>query len=160
EIAAREPVFLLGHDWGGAIAWRLANRYPEMIDRLVILNCPHFSVMEQRLRSSLTQLLMSWYIFFFQIPKLPEYFLGRKNYSTLVNALCSHSRQGSFSEQEIEIYRQAWKQPGALTAMLNWYRAAFRDRAAFRAPSRPIRTPRIKVPTLLVWGAKDHALGR
>lgn len=154
EIAAREPVLLLGHDWGGAIAWRLANRYPEMIDRLVILNCPHFSVFEQRLRSSLMQLLKSWYIFFFQIPKLPEYFLGRRNYSTLASALCSKSRQGSFSEQEMEIYRQAWKQPGALTAMLNWYRAAL------RTPSKPTRTPRIKIPTLLVWGAKDHALGR
>ena len=154
EIAAQEPVFLLGHDWGGAIAWRLANRYPEIIDRLVILNCPHFSVFQQRLSSSLMQLLKSWYIFFFQIPKLPEYFLGRKNYSILVEALCSRSRQGSFSEQEIEIYRQAWKQPGALTAMLNWYRAVF------RAPSKPTRTPRVRVPTLVVWGAKDHALGR
>lgn len=154
ESAAREPIFLLGHDWGGVIAWLLANRYPEMIARLVILNSPHFSVIQQRLRSSLMQLLKSWYIFFFQIPKLPEYFLGRRNYRTLVKALCSRSRKGTFSDQEIEIYRQAWQQPGALTAMLNWYRAVF------RTPSKPIKTPRIKVPTLLVWGAKDHALGR
>ncbi len=154
EGVTREPVYLLGHDWGGAVAWRLANRHPHLIERLVIANCAHHAVMEHQLRSNFRQLRRSGYMFFFQIPTLPEYVLARKDYRWLVQQLCARSRPGSFSEPEIETYRQAWKQPGALTAMLNWYRAMM------RTPLKAVATPRIKVPTLLIWGAKDHALGR
>jgi epoxide hydrolase 4 len=153
ESETREPVHLIGHDWGGAIAWRLVNRYPHLVERLVIVNAAHFAVMQQELRSNFRQLLRSWYIFLFQIPKLPEYLLSRNDYRVLVKALCSRSRKGSFSEREIESYREAWKQPGALTAMLNWYRAAVQE------ATKAVETPRIEVPTLLIWGAKDHALG-
>lgn len=153
ESGTRERVHLLGHDWGGAIAWRLANRYPHLVERLVIVNAAHFAVMQQQLFSNVRQLLRSWYIFFFQIPKLPEYLLARRGCRALVKALCSRSRAGSFSEHEMESYREAWKQPGALTAMLNWYRAAVQE------PTRAVATPRIEVPTLLIWGARDHALG-
>lgn len=153
ENSTREPVYLLAHDWGGIVAWRLASRYPELIERQVIFNTPHFEVMRQQLQSNIKQRLRSWYMYFFQIPWLPEYLLARKNYRALEKTLCSRSRPGSFSEQDVENYREAWKQPGALTAMLNWYRAAL------RRESKPTEAYRIKVPTLLVWGAKDHALG-
>jgi pimeloyl-ACP methyl ester carboxylesterase len=153
EAAAGQPVYLLAHDWGGVVAWRLANQYPELIKRQIILNAPHFKVMRHHLRTNARQFLRSWYIYFFQLPWIPEFFLERKIYRALEQALCSRSRPGSFSPQEIECYREAWKQKGALTAMLNWYRAAL------RVKSIPRETYRIKVPTLLVWGVKDHALG-
>lgn len=151
--AARQPVYLLAHDWGGVVAWRLANRYPELIERQIILNTPHFEVMRRHLRTNARQIFRSWYIYFFQLPWLPEFFLGRKNFRAFEEALCSRSRPGSFTAQEIECYREAWKQEGALTAMLNWYRAAWRVKPI------PPETCRIKVPTLLVWGIEDHALG-
>ena len=154
EGATREPVYLLGHDWGGAVAWRLANCHPHLVERLVVVNCAHYAVMEQQLRSNFRQLLRSWYMFFYQLPRLPEYVLARRDYRAFVKSLCSRIRPGSFTEQDIETYRQAWKQPGTLTAMLNWYRAMM------RVPLKAVETPRIKVPTLLIWGAKDPYLGR
>jgi pimeloyl-ACP methyl ester carboxylesterase len=152
DASGRKRIVLCGHDWGGVVAWRLANRYPEKVSRLVIANAPHFAVMMRHILSTPTQLLRSWYMFFFQLPKLPEYGLSRNNFGALVKAFRRTSRPGSFSESELESYRSAWQQPGAANAMLNWYRAAFRRRGG-RGDS-----PRITVPTLLIWGAKDHAL--
>ena len=154
KSAGRGKVTLFGHDWGGAVSWWVANRNPDLIDRLIVVNAAHFAVMLQHMTTNVRQLLRSWYIFFFQIPRLPEYFLRRRNYRALVNALTTHSRPGTFSAAEVDLYRSTWRQPGSLTSMLNWYRALMRGRLTLGD------TIRITVPTLLLWGAQDHALGR
>jgi pimeloyl-ACP methyl ester carboxylesterase len=87
-------------------------------------------------------------MFFFRLPKMPDFALRRKNFRALAGSLRGSSRYGSFSKVDVEQYRQAWRQPGALTAMLNWYRALFQS-------ARSATRPHITVPTLLIWGAKD-----
>ena len=154
EAAGRERAAVIGHDWGAAVAWWTAGRYPERVSRLGILNAPHGSVMAKRLRSSFSQLRKSWYIFFFQIPWLPELILRRDNWRAMVRALKATSRPGTFSEADLARYREAWSQPGAMTAMINWYRAASR-----RVPTMG-RTAKITVPTLMIWGAQDRFMDR
>ncbi len=155
DAAGRDRAILIGHDWGAAVAWWTANKYPERLERLVILNVPHHSVMRRAMMRNPRQTLRSWYIFFFQIPWLPETLLGAFHARGLTQMVKSSShRPGTFRDSDIARYREAWSQPGALTAMINWYRAMFR-RAVQRLPRR-----RITVPTLMVWGTHDVALGR
>ncbi len=150
----REKISLVGHDWGAGVAWWVAEKYPESLEKLVIINVPHGSVMLNNLKHNPTQLLKSWYMFFFQIPWLPEAIARFRNWHLLVNTLRKTSRIDTFTDSDIEYYRQAWSQPEAYTSMLNWYRALFQKRPKLS----PIH--RITVPTLLIWGAKDIFLGR
>ncbi len=154
DATGRQRVFLIGHDWGAGIAWWLASKYADRLERLVILNVPHSHVMRRNLRQNPAQLLKSWYIFFFQIPWLPETIARLGNWQMLMQALQRSSRPGTFTDADIELYRQAWSQPGAYTSMLNWYRAMAQKQPKASA------NPRIAVPTLLIWGAKDMFLGR
>lgn len=154
DAAGREKVYLIGHDWGAAIAWWIAMKYPERLHKLAVLNVPHPVVMEHTLRTSFKQLRKSWYIFFFQIPLLPELAFKRRDGRVMAASMRRTARKGSFSEEDLQKYREAWAKPGATTGMLNWYRAFFRAR-----PPIP-KDVRIKVPTLLIWGARDIALGR
>lgn len=152
ESTGHERVTLIGHDWGAAVAWRVAEHYPERLARLVILNVPHPAVMAEMLARNRWQFLKSWYIGFFQIPRLPEALLGAVDAWGLANMLLAGSNRGSIGDADIAQYIQAWQQPGALTAMLNWYRAAFQRRP-------PLSTDvRITVPTLILWGERDLAL--
>ena len=144
------PAVLVGHDWGAAIAWRVAVRYPQLVSRLVAMDVPHPTVMDAALRHDPRQLLRSWYVFALQVPRLPERQLQADGFRRLVGQLRSGAKAGSFSEAEVEEYRRAWSQPGALRAMLSWYRAAVRRRAA------PFAAPRVTVPTLVMWGAADR----
>jgi len=147
----RERFFLAGHDWGAAVAWSVALQHPERVSRLAILNVPHPSVMLRFLRTNRRQMLRSWYIFWFQIPSLPEMLFSAFEFRTGTKALVSSSRTGTFSEEDLARYRVAWSQPGALTAMIHWYRALFRFRTQF--PDRTVR-----VPTRILWGARDAFL--
>ena len=141
---------LIGHDWGGIVAWRVASDFGERVERLAILNAPNLDVMTKHLWSHPGQLLKSGYVAFFQLPFAPEMALGAANHTVLAGALKSSSRPGTFSDEEIEVYRSAWSQPGAMTAMLGWYRAL---------PALPRREARrIAVPTQIVWGDQDTAL--
>jgi pimeloyl-ACP methyl ester carboxylesterase len=153
DATGKERVVLCGHDWGGAVAWQLANKHPEKLSHLVIVNAPHPDILRRQLKSSLAQLMKTWYMLFFRLPKLPEYVLRRNNFRALAGSLRGSSRHGCFSKTEIENYRQAWRQPGALTAMLNWYRALFQTKPSAARPN-------ITAPTLLIWGAKDHYFRR
>ena len=132
------PAYLAGHDWGAVIAYQTAMRHPELLRKLAILNVPHTERMLAGFRT-LRQLRKSWYMFFFQIPRLPEYLLARDNFSFAKRSLRADS-PGAFSDADLERYAQAWAQPGALTGMVNYYRAALRRSPAPRwhssCPSR------------------------
>lgn len=154
DVAGQEQAYLIAHDWGAGVAWRAARLFPERFRKMVILNGPHGSVMRKHLASNRSQLLKSWYMIFFQLPWLPELILRANNWSGLVWGLKGSGKRDTFDEEKIEKYRQAWTQPGAMTAMLNWYRATFRIRLARRASRK------VKVPTLLIWGTEDKFLGR
>jgi len=152
QAHALQRVSLIGHDWGAAVAWWAAAAHAERIERLVILNVPHLKVMARALRTNWRQRLRSWYIAFFQIPRLPELLLRAGGFAGMVAAMRRSGRPGTFSAAELNTYRQAWAQPGALTAMLNWYRAAARYRPRISLQGK------IQVPTLMIWGARDTAL--
>ncbi len=96
----------------------------------------------------------SWYIFFFQLPRLPEASLRRNNWTNAIRALKGSARRGTFGDADLAAYRAAWSQPGAIAGMINWYRAAVRRQGKMS------RLGRIVTPTLMIWGAHDIALGR
>lgn len=154
DAAGQEQAYLVGHDWGAGVAWWVAGKYPERLSKLVIINVPHWVVLNQHLHGSLAQMRKSWYIFFFQLPWLPEATYRARSWAVLTRSLVSSSRPGTFSERDIDIYRRAWAQPQAIRSMINWYRALAR-----KAPAPPV-SPRITVPTLLIWGVQDTFLGR
>lgn len=153
----RERAFVAGHDWGAAVAWALAAAHPERVAKLAILNVPHPAVMTRNLfGGNWRQLRRSWYIFFFQIPGLPEQMLSANAYRGLRGTLKRTSRPGTYSGDDLDQYVTAWSQPGALSAMLGWYREA--ARATLRR--RPFaRRGRITPPTVILWGEQDTALG-
>jgi pimeloyl-ACP methyl ester carboxylesterase len=136
------------------VAWWLALRHPERVERLAILNAPHPPLMWRALRRNPRQMLRSWYVFLIQLPWLPEWGGRRRNWADVVQAMASSARPGTFTPEDFDRYRAAWSQPGAYHAMLNWYRAALRSR-----PREPADL-RIRVPTLLLWGARDKFLGQ
>jgi pimeloyl-ACP methyl ester carboxylesterase len=154
DAAGRERAFLVGHDWGAAVAWWAAAKYPQRVARMVAINVPHPVVMRRHVRRSPRQLAKSWYIGFFQLPWLPETVARLGNWRVVVEMLRRSSRPATFADADLDRYRAAWSQPGAYTAMLNWYRAIVRH------PPDPLPNPRIAAPTLLLWGASDVALSR
>lgn len=151
--AARAVV--VGHDWGGGIAWETALRYPEVVEKLVVLNAPHPEVFFRELRT-LAQLRRSWYMLMFQLPWLPEWQLSRRNFAAFDRLFREGpARQGAYSPVDIQRYKDAFARPGALTAALNYYRAAFRSLFRRQTP----RNPRTELPTLVIWGERDRYLG-
>lgn len=147
----QQKIFLAGHDWGAAVAWSAALLHRGRIAKLAVLNGPHPSVMRRYVYTRLPQTVRSWYIFFFQIPCLPEALLSAFHFRAAARALQESGRPGTFSQEDLKQYRAAWSQPGALTAMINWYRAAIRHRIPF--PDRTVR-----VPTRILWGERDRFL--
>jgi epoxide hydrolase 4 len=148
-----EKAIIVGHDWGAVVTWWTAIRYPERLNRIVIMNGPHPQVFLKMIRKNPRQMLRSLYFFFFQLPWLPEFLMTRNNGTLMAKLLKISARHGTFSDAEIDAYKRAWSQPGAITAMLNWYRAAFQTQ-----PTRPPANQRVSVPTLVIWGMKDIAL--
>lgn len=154
DAAGQEKVFLIGHDWGAGVAWWLAAKFPERLSKMVVMNVPHGAVMQKHLRSNFAQIRKSWYIIFFQIPWLPEFLARQGNWKFLTKLLRNSSRHDTFTHSDLDKYREAWSQPNAFRSMLNWYRSYVR-----KPPTLPAN-PRITVPTLLIWGVRDIALGR
>ena len=157
---------IVGHDWGGLIAWEVAGRRPDVVDRLAILNAPHPELYDRELRS-LDQLLRSWYILYFQLPVVPDRLLGAFD-ARLVRWLFENASEfeNAFTPEDIDRYCRAVSRPGAPTAAINYYRALFRATIRDELPllSRPGHPPgamqagRIDVPTLVCWGLQDVAL--
>lgn len=146
-----ERAHVVGHDWGGIIAWHLAMWHPERVGKLAILNAPHPHRMLQGLRT-LRQLKKSWYFFFFQLPWLPEARMRLGNFELLRRLFRFHpARRSAYDEEDIELLVSALAAEGAATAAINYYRAALRVRA------RPLRP--IEKPVLIIWGQLDKNLG-
>lgn len=151
EYAGCETFHLVGHDWGAAVAWWYGMHHSERLRSLTVINVPHPTVFESTLKSNVRQLLKSWYMFYFQLPKLPEFMMSLMNFNRLKQTLVKSSNTGSFDSKILSQLETAWSQPGALTGMLNWYRAALR---------RPVIASNLTVscPTRILWGENDIAL--
>jgi pimeloyl-ACP methyl ester carboxylesterase len=151
----RDRAHVVGHDWGAVIAWSLAVAHPELVTSLTVCNAPHPAAYLDALRGGVwRQWLASYYIGIFQIPALPERVLVAQGARRLRNILTRTSAPGTYTERDLEAYTSAWLKPGAMAAMLGWYRAAPR---LTRSASRPYRG-HIQAPTTIVWGEQDIAL--
>jgi pimeloyl-ACP methyl ester carboxylesterase len=147
-----EKVNLVGHDWGALVAWMLAIKHPEKLHRLGIINVPHPAVMKRFLRRDLEQMRRSLYALFFQIPWLPEIILRGGDWRVAASGLRRSGRPHAFADEDIASYKEAWSQSGAMTAMLNWYRAVV------RYPPEITNDMQVHVRTLILWGVQDFAL--
>lgn len=149
---------LVGHDWGAVVAWTVALNHPERLEKLAILNVPHPDVMVDFVLHNRTQRKKSWYVFFFQIPLYVEWILSKNDFEYLARMLTLSGRRNTFTEADVVEHKKAWSQKGALTGMLNWYRAAVRRglRYTFSRKKSPAR--RVKIPTMMLWGRRDIAL--
>jgi pimeloyl-ACP methyl ester carboxylesterase len=148
-----ESAHVVGHDWGGTVAYLTAMEHPDVVKRLAVLNVAHPARMLESLRT-VRQLRKSWYVIFFQVPVVPEWLLAAKGFASTKRSLRAAS-PGAFSDADIERYVDAWSQPGALTGMINYYRAALRQ-----SPRTALaRMRRIDVPVLVIWGERDAYLG-
>lgn len=155
DASGASETILIAHDWGAVIAWYFAMRQLRPLDRLIICNVPHPGVMRQAM--SWQQLKRSWYVFFFQIPRLPEWLLGRENARGIGEMIRSSAcNPGLFPDELVAVYSNNAAQPGALTAMINYYRALVRGGGARRQQQQGF--PVIRTPTLMVWGEEDVAL--
>jgi pimeloyl-ACP methyl ester carboxylesterase len=160
EALGHRKAIVVGHDWGGAVAWATAMMRPEVVDRLIVMNCPHPARFGKELRRNPRQMLRSWYMLFFQIPRLPEYLFRRRNYELLASALRDGTIQKNvFTDRDLDYYRAAFHNPYSITAAINYYRAALRSGIGGSGQDN-WTDRRIEAPTLLIWGEQDFALGK
>lgn len=156
DASGAKQVTLIAHDWGAVIAWAFAMGRLRPLERLVIMNVPHPACFERGIRT-LRQLRRSWYIFFFQIPWLPEALIAARGYEAIERSFRGMAVDKSrFPDEVIDVYKKNAAEPGALTAMVSYYRAIPRSLGIQRARGYP----KIEVPTLMVWGEQDAALGK
>lgn len=151
QQASDGPAFLVGHDWGGVIAWLVAALRPELVRRLAILNAPHPAAYREELRHNPGQWLRSSYMMFFQIPGIPERVLRARDFALLERTW--RKLPEAFTSHDIAEYKKAFSGPDGLRGPIHYYRAAFRH------PSFDWdRLPSVAVPTLLIWGERDPYL--
>jgi epoxide hydrolase 4 len=147
-----ESAFVVGHDWGGTIAWTMAMNHPEVVDRLAILDAAHPRTLQEGLPHP-GQLRRSWYFFYFALPGLPEQQVRAGRFRFFRRFL--RDARPPYTPQELDRYVEAWSQPGAVTAMINYYRCSVRTPPKkAKAAIRPISSP-----TLVIWGQRDRFLG-
>jgi pimeloyl-ACP methyl ester carboxylesterase len=156
EALGESRAHVVGHDWGANVAWMFAMRFPDHLDRLVICNVPHPLVFSKHLLTWRQGLKRSWYVFFFQLPWLPERMVAAGDFKSIRTILkWDPVNKKAFSDDDIERYVEAMRQPNALTSAINYYRAIFRlNKARRKAMVAPIHRP-----TLMIWGLQDRYLG-
>lgn len=149
---------IVGHDWGAGVAWAVAQKHPERISKLAVMQVPPAAAWRANL--TLRQLLRSWYMFFFQLPRVPEWAISRKNLSGIDRTFRERVvNKDAFTDSDIELYKEALRQSGALTAAINYYRANV-GRVMFRTQTNGIQKKdrRIAMPTLFIFGEQDFAI--
>ncbi len=153
DASGAKEVTLLAHDWGALVAWQFAIQHVRPLTRLAIMNVPH-PLCGRRELKHWRQLKKSWYMFFFQLPRLPERMLGRDDAQPISRIFRESAvNKDRFTREQAEPYRAAAAQPGALTAMVNYYRALFQTRDGLRLGDGIVH-----VPTLVLWGEQDLAI--
>jgi epoxide hydrolase 4 len=152
-----EASHIVGHDWGGVIAYLFAALYPQRTRRLVVMNAPHLNAYRDTWRRSWRQLLRSAYVYYFQLRGLAEWSLRAGRYRAMRRSL-QQAPAATMRPEDLELYVGAWSQPGALTAMLGWYRSAFRREV--RLLNRAGPQYHVSAPTCVIWGEDDVALER
>lgn len=158
DAAGARSTILLAHDWGAIIAWYFATRAQRPLERLVIMNVPHPGVMERVIRTP-RQFARSWYVLLFQLPRLPERLLAARRYRAIHDMFRNMAvDKQRFPDEVLQVYRENAARPGALTAMVNYYRALVRGGGGAR--QRALGYPPIDTPTLMIWGEVDQALGK
>ncbi len=157
ESLGEQAAHVVGHDWGGALAWHLAAHRPAHCASLAVLNCPHPAAMAKVAPSNLGQLKRSWYILLFALPGIPELLLTRNGGAAVIRTLRGNAVDRThFSAEELRPFREAIVKPGAVSAMLGWYRAAIAGFVARRG--KPPEYPLIRARSMLIWGLEDRAL--
>ncbi|MFA5064970.1 MAG: alpha/beta hydrolase [Dehalococcoidia bacterium] len=163
EFLGHKKFVLVAHDWGGAVAWTFAMFYPQYLDKLVIINSPHPATFERELRENPAQRKASKYMLLFRSPEA-ESVLAANDFSWLINmAFGEIIKSGVLKDADIQDYKKAWAQPGALIGGLNYYRAMDVEalenpETAIKGPATAAMLPKITVPTLVIWGESDTAL--
>ena len=150
---------IVGHDWGAAVAWAVAQKYPQRVSKLAVLQVPIAAAWRANMTTK--QLLRSWYMFFFQIRRLPEWLISRQEFRAIERTFVENvGRKNSFTSEDVERYKEAVRQPGALTAAINYYRANVFDRlfASGRKSDGDQGSGRVRVPTLFIFGEQDFAI--
>ena len=156
DATGAEAVPLVGHDWGAAVTWFTLLAHPERVNRGVTMNVPHPAVFQEYLPGNLNQMKKSWYMFFFQLPVLPEVLFSAGDWRGLRWFVDTSNREDTFTDADLERYKEAWSRPGAFTGMLNWYRALFQADEGSADPTEM----EIQPPTMVVWGVQDAYLHR
>ncbi len=154
----KKQATIVGHDWGAAVAWAVAQRHPEYVWKLAALQVPPMAAW--RANMSLRQALRSWYMLFFQLPRVPEWLMSANDYAFVERAFKKTvARPGTFTDTDIAVYKKALREPGALTAAINYYRANVFSMLKKRKREREeLSDGRIRVPTLFIYGEQDHAI--
>jgi pimeloyl-ACP methyl ester carboxylesterase len=148
---------IVGHDWGGTIAWYMAQKFPQYLNRLAALNAVPLQRFLQETVSNLDQFQRSWYVFAFQVPGIPEWWLQQNLKEFVKNLLQGHAiRKGAFSKEETQLYQAALEKPGVLSATLNHYRNILSPAHWLRNWGHTLNP--VTAPTLVLWGEEDPLL--